>query len=62
MSGTQKGLLIWVCLVGSLIALVGLLLSFPYGRREKVVVDVLGNVRGVDEPVVPSSVAPSPPA
>jgi len=51
----QKGLLPWVCVVGSLIILAGLLLSFPYGPREKVVVDVLGNVRSADEPVPPPS-------
>ena len=45
-----------VCLVGSLVGLVGLLLAFPYGPRDKVVVDALGNVRGADEPLVPPSV------
>ena len=52
----QKGLLRMVCLVGSLVGLVGLLLAFPYGPRDKVVVDALGNVRGADEPLVPPSV------
>jgi hypothetical protein len=55
---TQKGLLPMVCLVSSLIAFVGLLLTFPYGPREKVVVDVLGNVRGADELVVPPEEPP----
>ena len=56
----QKGLLPTVCLVASLIALAGLLLSFPYGPREKLVVDASGNVRGADEPVVSPSVPPLP--
>lgn len=42
-----------VCLVGSVIIFIGLLLAFPYGPRDKVVVDVAGNLRGADEPVVP---------
>ena len=54
----QKGLLPTVCLVGSLIGLVGLLLAFPYGPREKVVVEAMGNVRGADEPLVPPSGPP----
>ncbi len=56
----QFGLLPTACLVGSLIALVGLLLSFPYGPSEKVVVDASGNVRGAGELVGPQSVSPQP--
>lgn len=44
-----------VCLVGSVIALVGLLLAFPYGPMDRVVVDVAGNVRGADDPPMPSA-------
>jgi hypothetical protein len=35
-----------------------LLLSFPYGSSKKVVVDILGNVHGADEPFVLPSVPP----
>jgi hypothetical protein len=52
----QRGLLPTMCLPASLIAIFGLLLAFPYGPREKVVVDGTGSVRGVDEPVVLTSV------
>ena len=47
----QKGLLPTMCVPASLIAIFGLLLAFPYGPRERVVVDGSGNVRGVGEPV-----------
>ena len=47
----QKGLLPTLCVPASLIAVFGLLLAFPYGPREKVVVDGTGNVRGVGERV-----------
>jgi len=50
MDDPQKGLIVWVCLVGSVLAIVGLLLAFPYGPREQVLVDAAGNVRGADEP------------
>jgi hypothetical protein len=50
MDDPQKGLIVWVCLVGSVLAIIGLLLAFPYGPRERVIVDAAGNVRGADEP------------
>lgn len=50
MDDPQRGLQVWVAVVSSLIGIVGLLLAFPYGSREKVVVDAMGNVRGADEP------------
>jgi len=53
----QRGLLPTVCLVGSLLTIVGLLLSFPYGSREKLVVDFAGNVRGINEPALPPPAA-----
>jgi hypothetical protein len=56
----QNGMLPTVCLVGSLVALVGVLLAFPFGPTDRIVVDVSGNVRGADEPVVlPALPAPT---
>jgi hypothetical protein len=37
-------------MVGSVLGIVGLLLAFPYGPREQVVVDAAGNVRDAHEP------------
>lgn len=51
MDDPQRGLIVWVGLVGSVLGIVGLLLAFPYGPRERIVVDAAGNVRGADEPV-----------
>lgn len=48
----RNGLLPTVCLVGSLVALAGLLLALPYGPGDRIVVDVTGNVRGADEPAI----------
>lgn len=56
----QKGLLPSVCLVAALIALAGLLLSFPFGPTAKVVIDASGNVRGAGDPLVSQSVPPQP--
>jgi Regulator of chromosome condensation (RCC1) repeat len=54
----ERGLLPTVCLVGSLIALFGLVLSFPYGPRERVIIDASGNVTSGAGAVVPPAVPP----
>ena len=54
----ERGLLPTVCLVGSLIALLGLVLSFPYGPRERLIIDVSGNVTSAAEVVAPPAVPP----
>jgi hypothetical protein len=47
----RMGVLYWICLATGGLAVVGLLLAFPYGRLgERVIVDALGNVRSADEP------------
>lgn len=50
----KTGVIPSVCLVGSIVALAGLLLALPFGRSDRVVIDAMGNVRGVDERAEPA--------
>ena len=51
----QKSLLPTLCIVAGVTAIFGLLLAFPYGPREKVVIDGLGNLRRVGRPELPTA-------